>query len=75
MHNNLLLPGVILVPVPCANGVNDFIGTFDISCIVPSNITTMRYLSHSLFPFIPVLIHQVVVFSDPVYVIYSFIRK
>ena len=64
MHNNLLHPGVIFVPVPCANKVI----AFNISCNIPSNITIEQYSSHSLFPFVPVLIHQVVMISDPVYI-------
>ena len=33
-----------------------------------ATITIEKYLLHPLFPFVPVLIHQVVTISNPVYV-------
>ena len=66
VHNDLLHPGVILVPVKCANGVDGFIGAFNISCDILINITIIKYPSHPLFLFVPVLVHQVVAFSNPV---------
>ena len=68
VDNDLLHPGVIFVPVACANGVNIFIGTFDIAYNVPSNITIEKYSLHPFFPSMLVLIHQVVVISNPVHI-------
>ena len=64
VDNNLLCPGVILVPVMCTNRVDGFIGVFNFSCNILINITIVKYSSHPLFPFMPVIIHQVVAFSD-----------
>ena len=63
MDNDLLHPGVILVPVKCANEVDGFIGAFNFSCNVLINITIIKYSSHPLFPFVLVLVCQVVAFS------------
>ena len=68
VDNNLLRPGVVLVPVKCANRVNGFIGAFNFSCNILINITIVKYSSHPFFPFMPIIICQVVMFSDLVLV-------